>query len=244
MKNGLRLVVLGALAWSVRTTYTKWRSFPSFQGGDASSSFGETDLPRLSIVVLGDSSCTGPGLDDLDDIWIRRIGRQLGQRYHVTIDSLAVGGAKARDVLNSQVPQAVAETHDLAIVSVGGNDMLYGVSVGRFRAELSTIVDTLTPAVGAIVLSGVGDLGSIPRLPRALRPLAHTRGLAADRVHAELAASRSNVFKAPLWTHAEAFRTNIDLWAPDLFHASGEGHALFADVAGPTIAEALAYRED
>ena len=229
------------LAWSMATAYTKRHNLPSFRGSDASGVFGDADLAELSIVVLGDSSCTGPGLEHPEDIWIQRIGRELGQRFRVTLDSFAIGGSKARDVLADQVPKALKRRYDLAIVSVGGNDMIYGVPIARFHRQLASIVDALAPSAGAIVLSGVGDMGSIPRLPLLLRQPAHARGRAADRAHAQVAEHRPNVFKVPLWNSAEAFRTDLTLWSPDLFHASSKGHALFAEAALPTIAEALEY---
>ncbi|NOY55481.1 MAG: SGNH/GDSL hydrolase family protein [Actinobacteria bacterium] len=241
MRRTLRTAGLITLAWSMGAVYTKWHNLPSFQGSDASGVFGDAGLAELSIVVLGDSSCTGPGLEHPRDIWIQRIGRDLGQRFHVTLDSFAIGGSKTRDVLADQVPKAIERRYDLAIVSVGGNDMLFGVPVATFHRRLACIVDTLASSAGAIVLSGVGDMGSIPRLPLLLRWPARVRGRAADRVHARVAESRPNVFKVPLWDFAEAFRTDLTLWSPDLFHASERGHALFAEAALPTITEALDY---
>ncbi|GBD85079.1 GDSL-like Lipase/Acylhydrolase [bacterium BMS3Abin02] len=241
MRRTLRAAGLIALAWSMGTAYTRWHSLPSFQGSDASGVFGDAGLAELSIVVLGDSSCTGPGLERPQDVWIQRIGRELGQRFHVTLDSFAIGGSKTRDVLTDQVPKAIERRYDLAIVSVGGNDMLFGVPIASFHRQLASIVDALTPSTEAIVLSGVGDMGSIPRLPLLLRWPAHARGRAADRTHARVAENRPNVFKVPLWNFAEAFHKDLTLWSPDLFHASSRGHALFAEAALPTITEALEY---
>jgi lysophospholipase L1-like esterase len=237
-----RIVKAGAVTtfgWWAGATYLRWHRLPSFEGANASGVWGDDSLPPLSIVVLGDSSCTGPGLDSIDDVWVRRVGRELGARFHITIDSLAVGGSKAGDVLAGQVPRAVASFHDVAIVSVGPNDMLRGISASTFRRQLGEIVDALTPVSRAVVLSGVGDMATIPRLPLFVRPLAHARALAADRAHAEIAARRSNVFKVPIWDRAPEFRTDPLLWSPDLFHASSSGHAVYADAAMPSIEAAI-----
>lgn len=226
---------LAAGLWA-GTWYVKWRSLPTFTGSDASGVFGDPEAPALSIAVLGDSSCTGPGLDRIDDVWIQRIGRVLGEEFRTTIDSFAVGGAQAHDVLSEQVPRV--NHHDVAIVAVGPNDMLYGVSPSAFRTRLESIVDAV-PA-DAVVLSGVGDLSSIPRLPAVLRWAAHARGRAADRAHEEVAAARSHVFKVPIWDRATDFHRDRSLWAADLFHASADGHAVYADVAMPAIRSATA----
>jgi lysophospholipase L1-like esterase len=226
-----------AFGWWIGTVYLKWRRLPTFTGSDASGVFGDPTLPPLSIVVLGDSSCTGPGLDHIENVWIQRVGRALGAEFHVTIDSLAVGGAKADDVLSTQVPQVADGRYDVAIISVGSNDMLHGVAPFTFRTRLDTIVDILTPA--SIVLSGVGDLSAIPRLPAFLRWPVRARGIAADRAHEAVAEGRSHVFKVPIWNRADDFHRDRALWAADLFHASDEGHAVYAEVAMPAIRAAV-----
>jgi lysophospholipase L1-like esterase len=226
-----------AIGWWAGTAYVRWRRLPTFTGSDASGVFGDPALPPLSIVVLGDSSCTGPGLDHIENVWIQRVGRALGAEFHVRIDSLAVGGAQAGDVLSTQLPRVNGRRYDVAIISVGPNDMLHGVAPSTFRTRLGMIVDALTP--GSIVLSGVGDLSAIPRLPMILRWPARARGLAADRAHEAVAEGRPHVFKVPIWDRAHDFHSDRSLWAADLFHASDDGHAVYAEVAMPAIRAAI-----
>lgn len=225
---------LAAGVWA-GTSYLRWRSLPTFSGSDASGVFGDPTFPPLSVAVLGDSSCTGPGLDRIEDVWIQRVGRELGKEFHTTIDSFAVGGARADLVLAEQVPQV--DHHDVALISVGPNDMLHGVSPSTFRARLEAIVDAVP--TDAVVLSGVGDLSSIPRLPMLLRRAARSRGMAADLAHEDIAATRPRVFKVPIWDRAPDFHRDRTLWAADLFHASADGHAVYADVAMPAIRSAV-----
>jgi lysophospholipase L1-like esterase len=238
-RRAFTLAVVAALGWWTGTTCSRWRSLPSFAGADASGAFGDPTLPPLSIAVLGDSSCTGPGLDSIEDVWVQRVGHVVGKRFHVTMDSYAVGGSTAKDVLSTQVPKAACRRYDMAIVSVGGNDMLHGVRTSTFQHQLEAIVDALEPTCATTVLSGVGDMGTIPRLPWLLRWPVGARGLAADRAHAAVAAKHSHVFKVPIRIRADEFRTDLSLWAPDLFHASAAGHALYAEMAMPTIDTAI-----
>jgi lysophospholipase L1-like esterase len=237
MRRSTSLVAGLAFGSWAGISYLRWRSLPTFTGSDASGVFGDPTSPPLSIAVLGDSSCTGPGLDHIEDVWIQRVGRTLGAEFHTTIDSFAAGGAKAEDVLRFQVPEV--GRYDMAIVSVGPNDMLHGVPASVFMSRLEAIVDALS--VKSIVLSGVGDLSAIPRLPMLLRRPAQARGMAADRAHEQVAATRPNVFKVPIWDRAPDFRSDLALWAADLFHASAEGHAIYAEVAMPTIQTAVEH---
>jgi hypothetical protein len=80
---------------------------PSFSNQDPSGLFGDPASPRLRIVALGDSSITSPGVEDLDNTWIRRLARSQADRHHVELIALAVGGSKARDVVEGQLDEAV-----------------------------------------------------------------------------------------------------------------------------------------
>lgn len=237
-----RSVGLAAAGMIGEVVYTALRRPAGFDGTDASATYGSPALLPLRLAVLGDSSCTGPGLDDPDDIWIRRIGRHFADRYHVTIDSVAIGGSHSRDVLRDQVPAVVPTHPDLAIVSVGSNDMLYGVPARSLQRNLEAIVTELLSAGATVILSGVGDLGTIPRLPFMLSRLMTRRGRQADRAHARVAARHPGVLKVPIQQRtAEAFR-DPRVFTTDLLHANGRGHALWAEAAIPTFERALAGR--
>ncbi|MFQ5518338.1 MAG: hypothetical protein ACE5E8_12270, partial [Acidimicrobiia bacterium] len=53
------------------------RDLPSFTNQDPSGSFGRSNAAALRIVALGDSSITAPGVEPLDDCWIRRVAIEL-----------------------------------------------------------------------------------------------------------------------------------------------------------------------
>lgn len=233
-----RLGILGAAGLAAEAVYAINRDLPSFEGTDASGTFGDPELPRVTITVLGDSSCTGPGLPDRDDIWIRRVAARLSDRYHVELRSLAVGGSTARDILVGQVP--LVEASDVVIVAVGGNDVMRVAPLFTFCRDLAAIVDTVVPKAGAVVLSGTGDVGAMPRLPFALSRIMTALSAYADRCHTAVARGRGNVVTLPNREKTTGpFRTDPDLWAPDLMHASARGHRLWADIAYPAIEAAI-----
>lgn len=219
--------------------YTGLRDVPRFDGTDASGTFGTPDLPPLHITILGDSSCTGPGLADPDQIWVRRIGAHFGRRYRTTVDSVAVGGSRAHDVLRDQVPTVLSTSPDLALVSVGSNDMLYGVPLRTFERNLETIVAELLTCTPAVLLSGVGDLGTIPRLPFALTRIARWRSNQAERIHAEVASRHAGATKMPMRERCGRAFTDPDIYSPDLLHVNEEGHRVWAEAAIPSIEAAI-----
>ncbi len=220
---------------------------PSFPNQDVSGEFGDPRLPPLTVVAVGDSSLTGPGVERLDNVWIRRAVHGFTDRHHVRLISLAVGGSKARDVIEGQLATAIEFRPDIAVVSVGSNDAMRGVRVTRYTADLDHIVTRLEEVSGSVIVFGMGDLGSIPRLPKALRPFLTRRSMAFNEAAREVALRHSHTVK--VYTQGRisaAFWEDRTLFAGDLFHASDDGHGVFGAEATAAFeaAYAMAHRID
>lgn len=216
---------------------------PSHENQDPSGRFGDPDDPPLTVVFLGDSSVTAPGVDPLDSSWPRQLAMHMAQNHCVTAVSVAVGGSKARDVLNEQVDDALALEPDVVYLSVGSNDALRATPVARFEADYDRITARLHGAVPAVGLSGVGDLGTIPRLPTLWQGIARIRARAIDTAIARVASKYPRAVKSNAWTVMHpAFEHDPALFAGDQFHASAEGHLLFAAVGRPVADELLEIR--
>jgi lysophospholipase L1-like esterase len=213
------------------------KDLPSLQNQDPSGEFGDPSLPELCVVALGDSSVTAPGVEPLDACWVRRVAHDLGRDYHVTLHSVAVGGSKAADVLDQQLEAAIALAPDIAIVSVGANDALRATPVARFERNLDAIVGRLVAASRfGVAITGVGDLGTIPRLPSVPRAYARVRSRSFDRATRRVAAAYPNTAKAVTWGPTWVpFEYDPAMFAGDLFHASAEGHAIFGRHMIPVI---------
>jgi lysophospholipase L1-like esterase len=213
---------------------------PTFPNQDPSGTFGDSSLPALRLVALGDSSITAPGIEDLDDTWIRRVAKAFTDQYRVELVAVAVGGSKARDVVEGQLAEAVRLEPDIAMVSVGANDAIRATSPSSYRADTETIADTLEAAGAVVVLMGVGDLGSIPRLPPALRPILTRRAAAFNREAEAVAGRSTRIIKIHTAGRlSTAFWEDPGLFGPDQFHAGPEGHRVFAEELVPAVRAAL-----
>jgi lysophospholipase L1-like esterase len=207
---------------------------PSHTNQDPSGDFGDISLPTLRIAFLGDSSVTAPGVDPLDACWARQLVFHLTDRFHVQARSVAVGGSKVRDVLASQIDAAIAVAPDIAYVSVGSNDALRGTPITRFEREYREMAGILHEAVPAVGLSGVGDLGSIPRLPEFARGVARIRARSVNNAIARVGADLPRAVKSNPWGIMwDTFYRDAEMFAGDQFHASAKGHLVFAEVARP-----------
>src|SRR5207237_4064497 len=129
---------------------------------------GPMPRPR-SLALLGDSTVTGPGLDSRDDLWSRQVVRRLAADLRIRLVSVAAGGSRVRDVLVGQVPAAQQLRPDVAVVSVGANDAMHGTGLRRFEADLGAVVEAFGETGTDVVLTGIGDLGNIPRLAHPLK---------------------------------------------------------------------------
>lgn len=214
---------------------------PYFEDQDPSGSFGDPDSPPLRIVLLGDSTITSPGVEPLDACWARQTAQHFASHRYVELISLAQGGSKAKDVLGDQVGAVAGLDPDLVFLSVGGNDGLRFTSIAQFEATYEQIVSALVAAAPAVAVSGVGDLGMIPRLPSLARGASRIRGRSIDSAIARVVSRYPSVVKSDTWHPMwEAFYHDLELWCPDHFHASAKGHELFSRAAIPAAEAALA----
>ena len=216
-------VLVGELAYAVL------RPTPEQVEFDASGRMG-VGVP-LSVGVLGDSSCTGPGLSGPEEIWVQRTGVHLARRgFDVSLHSVAVGGARASDLLNDQLPRLLDSDPDVVLVAIGSNDVLKGTTAGAFQRDLTSIAERLSATNALVVLSGIGDLGTIPRLLPPLRQVIRARARQFDAIHSSVAAA-FGFSKADQWTTAAAVLADPSTFTEDLFHPGPAGHAAWADVA-------------
>lgn len=217
-------VVLGQILYAAHRP-----DLPSYDNYATSGALGDPGLPGLTLVAIGDSSITAPGVRHIDDAWIRRVAHSLTDRYFVHLHSLAVGGSKASDVLDDQLQAALELEPDIAIVSVAANDAIRAVPPARFEHELDEIVGSLVEVGARVVLVGVGDLGAIPRLPRFLRWYLTRRSAQFDRISQTVATRHKTTTKAEVRGDlSDAFRRDPLMFSGDGFHASSHGHEHFA----------------
>jgi len=235
------LAILLLIAQVLKAGHRK--DLPTLENQDPSGVFGDPDKPKLKVVVLGDSSVTAPGVEPLDAAWPRQVAQRLSNRFRVELLSVAVGGSKARDVIANQLQEAIASEPDIAFVSVGANDALRATPLRRFELEYRQIIGQLDRHIPGVAVSGIGDLGSIPRLPALARSIIRIRGRSFDKAVRRVVADYPRVLKTSTWSEGwQEFLTNPDeVFAGDLFHASAYGHRIYANAAMPAV-EALVER--
>jgi lysophospholipase L1-like esterase len=108
------------------------------------------------------------------------------------------------------------------------------------RSGLETILDAFAESM--VVVLGVGDMATIPRLPQPLAGFARARARSAGRMQRSVADRRAHVLYVSMYELAgPTFRSTPGLFLPDLFHPNAVGHRVWADAAAPTIERAVRH---
>jgi lysophospholipase L1-like esterase len=228
-----RLLIRGATAGAVvigaEALYAILHPAPRQKEFDPSGEFGDPAHPSYRVVVIGDSSVTAPGVAGPHEIWVSIVCSRIAADRFVTLESFAVSGSRAEDLLRDQMGPAIETRPNLILVSVGANDCIHGVPLRHFETRLDELVRTLTQTGALVVLSGVADIGTIPRLKPPLRNLMTRRSLRFHRAH-ERVAERHGAHVVPhRQDDATIWYTDRDLWSADLFHVSATGHQRWAE---------------
>lgn len=154
-------------------------------------------------------------------------------RCGVEFANLAVRGRRVHDVVDEQIPRAIALRADLVSVMIGGNDLMAPRSdPDQLAARLDAGVAALRATGADVLLATSFD----PRFAPFLRPL---RGRAAVfNAHLWSIARRHGTFVLDVWGMREL--QDPGLWAEDRVHLSALGHRLLASRAAHSLGVAYA----
>ena len=232
--------VLGAAAVATLAVEAAWvvrRPLPALEGHDASLRLGPDDTPPIRLVVLGDSTTTGPGLAGPEQIWLHRALAQLDLDAGVDVRSLAVGGSRVADVLG-RLPEVWELEPDAVVVAVGSNDAIHATPVRRFARDMDVLVAELTSRAPAVAITNIGDLGNLERVPPPLTTVLRTRSRLISRRIEAVVAEHPEAILIDVTAVDHEFRRG-GVFGPDLFHPNEVGHELWASAAIPGLAELL-----
>ena len=148
--------------------------------------------PLLRLLVTGDSAAAGVGAQTQDEALSGRIVAGLQDSVRVRWKLLAFSGATTTDVLE-RLQQAPAEDFDVAVTSLGVNDVTGRCSLKDWRCRQGQLIALLEGKfrVRHILLSGLPPMHRFPALPQPLRWYIGRRAQDFNRALAGLAAARA-----------------------------------------------------
>jgi len=197
----------------------------------------------LHLMVFGDSTATGYGCSEADEVPGALIARGLAEitRRPVRLSTKAIVGASSKG-LASQVDAMLVTgpRPDAALIMIGANDVTTLNGIGGSARRLGSAVRRLRDGGTAVVVGTCPDFGWITAIPQPLRWTARSLGLRlANAQTAETrAAGGVPVPLAHLLT--PHFLSDPDrLFSEDHYHPSADGYALAAGQLLPALCHAM-----
>jgi lysophospholipase L1-like esterase len=203
------------------------------------ASVGQPGKPALRVVLLGDSTALGVGVDTVE----QTIGGQLAWMLaeagtRVTLSTVAVAGARCSDLATQVARAHVGPRPDIAVILVGTNDAIHLVRPGEAAGALASAVRRLRDAGAAVVVGTCPDLGAVRAVAPPLRQLAgwYGRRIARAQANAARSAGAAVVDLAPMV--GPVFRADAGMLCHDGFHPSADGYRVIAFALYPELAAA------
>ncbi len=207
------------------------------------------DVPfDLHLMVFGDSTATGYGCKDADEVpgvlLARGLAELSGKR--IRLSTKAIVGATSKGLSGQVDAMFVAgPPPDAAVIMIGANDITVLNGIPSSARRLGEAVKRLRAGGAVVVVGTCPDFGVITAIPQPLRWVARDRGLRLARAQARAvrAAGGVPVPLADLLT--SEFRKAPDaMFSPDGYHPSAVGYELVARQLMPALSQALGVSSD
>jgi len=206
------------------------------------STVGPAGAPPVRLVLLGDSSTLGVGVDRVED----SVGGQLagllsaagdGARQ-VYLSSVGVAGSRSTD-LATQVARALLGVRpDVAVILIGAHDATDLRRPGEAGAYLGAAVRRLRDAGAEVVVGTCPDLGAVRAIAPPLRQVTGWLGRRTARAQARaVRAAGGSVVDLAAET-GPVFRADEGTLSYDGYHPSADGYRLWAHALLPAVVTA------
>ncbi|MFC1439839.1 SGNH/GDSL hydrolase family protein [Streptacidiphilus sp. N1-10] len=202
----------------------------------------EDGAEPLALVVLGDSTAAGFGVDHAvrTPAVLLACGIAAIAERPVRLTVVAANGAVSADLERQRELALRRESApDLALVMIGANDVAQQVRTSEAARILGDTVRRLRAAGAAVVVGTCPDLGAVAGILPPLRWLAAraSRRLAAAQDRAVVEAGGHSVLLGTLL--GPEFAGRPEMFASDRYHPSDQGYLAAAMTLMPTMCAAL-----
>lgn len=145
--------------------------------------------PPLRLLVLGDSAAAGVGAGSQAEALLGQLSARLAERHTVHFQLLARTGARSRHAAG-WIEEDTSIAPDLAVISLGVNDVTGGVGQAAFLRTYAGIAQTLfARGMQRLVVSSLPPVHRFPALPQPLRWVLGRRALAFGKALERFAAA-------------------------------------------------------
>jgi lysophospholipase L1-like esterase len=200
---------------------------------------GDAGGTPLRLVLLGDSTALGVGVDRLVDT----VGGQLASLLsvdgrQVMLSSVGVAGSRSSDLATQVARCLLGERPDVAVILIGANDATALRRPGDAAVYLGAAVRRLRDAGVEVVVGACPDLGAARAIAPPLRQIVGWLGrrVARAQVRAVHAAGGAVVDLGA--ETGPVFRADPNTLCHDRYHPSADGYRVWAYALLPAVAHA------
>lgn len=207
------------------------------RSGDTILSSSE-NLPKFSIMVVGDSAAAGVGVDRQEQALLGQLLHQLQHNPQIAKNFskiiwrlYATTGHTSFDILKRLYTlSSTKHSVDIMVLSIGVNDATKGISSQCWQDNLADIVAIAQRKFGVkhIIFSSVPPMAYMPSIPKPLNQFIGDKATHLDQILQQFCQQLSNHQPASIYylhndiTHAKQTlgATDSQLFAKDGFHPS------------------------
>jgi lysophospholipase L1-like esterase len=190
--------------------------------------------PPITYAALGASDAAGVGVEDPQrDGWVQHLSRQLPQPTRLV--NLGIPGVRLFEALEVELPPALEAKPHLITIWLVVNDILTGIQLERYRADLDGLLGALRGSGARIAIGNVPNSpDSLPYLglpPTERRVIAETWNAAIAAAAAAHGATLVDLYRRwPLRDHPEYI-------GPDRLHPTAVGYRALAETFHTVLTE-------
>jgi acyl-CoA thioesterase I len=191
--------------------------------------------PPITYVALGASDAAGVGVEDpARDGWVAILARRLPQPTRLV--NLGIPGVRLHEAVEVQLPPALESQPQLITIWLVVNDILSGIPVDEYRADLHGLLSELRARTKAQVA-----IGNVPNAPEGTGYLgltaAQRRAVSGEwNAAIDAAAKEHDALVVDLHSRWPVIQ-NPHFIGPDRLHPTAEGYRALAETFHTVLRE-------
>ncbi|WP_371196034.1 SGNH/GDSL hydrolase family protein [Glaciecola sp. SC05] len=182
-------------------------------------------LPTVNILIIGDSSAAGVGVDHQDDAIAGQLANVLKGDINVSWQLIAKTGAQTKDMVAMLSAATISSPIDIVITSLGVNDVTSLQRSSKWLVAQDKLHEYCLSTLNAkhIIVSGMPPLHRFPLLPQPLRWIIGSRAKQLDKQQLKKIKKQPNVSHQAL-----PFDLGANAMAIDGFHPGAVAYQVWA----------------
>ena len=196
----------------------------------------------MRYIALGDSYTIGTSVP-ADECWPEQLVAALGPDTPTLtlVANLGVNGYTSADLIRDELPVLDALKPDVVSVLIGVNDVVQGVSVAAYEANLAAILDSLLVRLPAerIIAVAIPDYTVTPAGGDYGDPHQQHDGIVASNATMKRLSRDRGIAFVDIFDISLEAATDRALVADDGLHPSGAHYALWVERIMPVVARLI-----